>query len=80
MPKWVKFILAILLLPVCVDAGQTLWMGTGAVRWRGYDTRAHHRRRGVLACDLSAFTQTDVIYVFGHELTHALWVWLLAAA
>jgi hypothetical protein len=80
--KWVKFVFAIFLLPVCGVLTQTfftafaratvtqrLWMGEefwffslGAVLW------------------LIAFfglPRPLLIYVFGHELTHALWVWLM---
>lgn len=76
MPKWCKTILAILLLPACVGAAQalvkvlrasgdadTVWvaLGAGAVCW------------GVIYLLLP---RPMWIYVFGHELTHAIWVWL----
>ena len=80
--KWVKFIFAVFLLPMCGVLTQTfftafaratvtqrLWIGEefwffslGAVLW------------------LIAFfglPRPILIYVFGHELTHALWVWLM---
>ncbi|HWN64570.1 MAG TPA: hypothetical protein VNN24_02660 [Candidatus Binatus sp.] len=80
--RWVKFVFAIFLLPACAILSQTfftvfaratvtqrLWAGEefwffslGAVLW------------------LIAFVglpRPIVIYVFGHELTHALWVLLL---
>ena len=80
--KWVKFIFAIFLLPICGVLTQTfftvfaratvtqrLWVGEefwffslGVVLW------------------LIAFfglPRPILIYVFGHELTHALWVWLM---
>jgi hypothetical protein len=80
--KWVKFIFAIFLLPLCIVLTQTfftaftratlnqrLWMGQqfwffslGVVLW------------------LIAFfglPRPVIVYVFGHELTHALWVWLM---
>src|SRR6266446_1171701 len=80
--RWLKFIFAIFLLPVCAIATQTfftvfaratmmerLWAGQefwffslGAVLW------------------LIAFVglpRPILLYVFGHELTHALWVWLM---
>jgi len=76
VPKWCKTILAILLLPACVGAAQalvkvlrasgdadTVWvaLGAGAVCW------------GVIYLLLP---RPMWIYVFGHELTHAIWVWL----
>jgi hypothetical protein len=80
--RWVKFVVAIFLLPVCAILTQTfftvfaratvthrLWAGAefwffslGAILW------------------LIAFfglPRPMVVYVFGHELTHALWVLLM---
>ncbi len=80
--RWVKFVVAILLLPACAVLSQTfftvfaratvtqqLWAGEefwffslGAVLW------------------LIAFfglPRPMLIYVFGHELTHAFWVLLM---
>ena len=80
--RWVKNIIALFLLPWCAILTQTfftaftratfhqqLWAGAefwfftlGAVLW------------------LIAFfglPRPLIIYVFGHELTHALWVWLM---
>jgi hypothetical protein len=80
--RWVKFVVAIFLLPLCAVLTQTffsvftratvthrLWaaeefwfFSLGAVLW------------------LIAFfglPRPMLVYVFGHELTHALWVWLM---
>jgi hypothetical protein len=80
--RWVKFVVAIFLLPVCailiqtfftvfaratvthrIWAGQEFWFfSLGAILW------------------LIAFfglPRPMLIYVFGHELTHALWVVLM---
>ena len=80
--RWVKNIIALFLLPWCAILTQTfftaftratihqqLWAGAefwfftlGAVLW------------------LIAFfglPRPVIIYVFGHELTHVLWVWLM---
>jgi len=80
--RWVKFVVAIFLLPICAILTQTfftvfaratvthhLWAGPafwffslGAILW------------------LIAFfglPRPMVVYVFGHELTHALWVLLM---
>lgn len=80
--KWVKFVSALFLLPICAiltltfftvftraTMAQQLWAGEefwffslGAVLW------------------LIAFfglPRPLLIYVFGHELTHALWVWMM---
>jgi hypothetical protein len=80
--RWVKFIIALFLLPICAILTQTfftvfaratvtqrLWAGEefwffslGVVLW------------------LIAFFELPrplLVYVFGHELTHALWVFLM---
>lgn len=80
--RWLKFVVAFFLLPLCAiltqtfftafakaAATQTLWaaeefwfFSLGAVLW------------------LIAFFglhRPVVLYVFGHELTHALWVWMM---
>jgi hypothetical protein len=76
MPKWIKFIIAVLLLPVCAGAARALWL----VLCRGYgaDTVWIPLLGGAL-CWVVIFVWLPKpmwIYVFGHELTHALWAWL----
>lgn len=77
MPKWCKTIVAILLLPLCAggavaltrvvraSAGaETVWVATlaGAGCW------------GVIFLLLP---KPMWVYVVGHELTHAVWTWML---
>jgi len=74
--KWIKFVIGILLLPVCAGAGMALWKvlcagGGAVVVWVPLLAGA--------ACWLVFFLLLPKpmwIYVFGHELTHALWTWL----
>jgi hypothetical protein len=76
VPKWVKFIIAILLLPVCIAAGQTLWQVMS--RCGGADTTLVPIGGGA-ACWIAIYLLLPKpmwIYVFGHELTHVIWVWL----
>ena len=76
MPKWIKFIIAIVLLPVCAGAAMALWQVLRASY--GADTVWVPLLAGV-ACWLVIFLMLPKpmwIYVFGHELTHALWTWL----
>ena len=76
MPKWAKTIVAILLLPVCLGAGRTLWMVMRACG--GADLTLVPILAGA-ACWVVIFLLLPKpmwLYVFGHELTHALWVWL----
>ena len=76
MLKWLKFFLAILLLPVC--AGAAMALGAVLRVSGGADTTWIPFLAGV-ACWCVIFfllPRPMWIYVFGHELTHALWVWL----
>jgi hypothetical protein len=69
-------IVAILLLPVCIGAGKTLWMVMRACG--GADLTLVPILAGA-ACWVVIYLLLPKpmwIYVFGHELTHALWVWL----
>jgi hypothetical protein len=80
MPKWAKMILAILLLPVCIGAGQTLWM---VMRACGNADITLVPILAGAACWVVIYLLLPKpmwIYVFGHELTHALWVWLFGGS
>ncbi|MEI9863414.1 MAG: M50 family metallopeptidase [Limisphaerales bacterium] len=76
MPKWIKLIIAILLLPVCGGAGMALLKvlqacGKADTTWVPFLAGA--------ACWIVIFLLLPKpmwLYVFGHELTHALWTWL----
>ena len=76
MPKWAKLIIAILLLPVCFGAATALGLviqhsGSADTTWVPLLAGA--------ACWLVIFfilPKPMWIYVFGHELTHAVWTWL----
>jgi hypothetical protein len=75
VPKWAKLVVAVLLTPFCVGAvcalvkvlratgsADTFWVAFlgGAASWLGIYLLLPKPMR---------------IYVFGHELTHALWTW-----
>jgi hypothetical protein len=80
VPKWIKFIIAILLLPVCIGAGQALWMVILASG--NADTTWVPMLAGAI-CWVVIYLLLPKpmwIYVFGHELTHALWTWLLGGS
>ncbi len=76
MPKWVKLIIAIGLLPVCAGAAKALWLviqrcGSADTTWVPLLAGA--------ACWVVVFLLLPKpmwLYVLGHELTHALWTWL----
>lgn len=77
MPKWAKFIGALLLTPFCLGAVTALWQTARAAG--GADTVWVPMLAGA-ACWVVIYLllpRPMWLYVFGHELTHALWTWLL---
>ncbi len=69
-------LIALALLPVCVGAGQALWM---VIRASGSADTTWVPMLAGAGCWLAIFLLLPKpmwIYVFGHELTHALWTWL----
>jgi hypothetical protein len=80
--KWVKFIVALFLFPICGILSQTFFTSfaraTVAERlWAG--TEFWFFSLGALLWLIAFFglPRPIVLYVFGHELTHALWVWMM---
>lgn len=76
MPKWVKMIIAIALLPICIGAAQALWMviqhsGSADTTW--VPLLAGAASWVVIYLILP---KPMWLYVLGHELTHAIWAWL----
>ena len=76
VPKWCKLIVAILLLPACAGAGQALWMVLRACG--AADTTWVPALAGAACWEVIylLLPKPMWVYVFGHELTHALWTWL----
>lgn len=77
MPKWLKFLVGLLLLPLCYGAVSALLK---VVRASGGAENFWVAFCGGAACWLVVFVLLPKpmwVYVFGHELTHALWVWLM---
>jgi hypothetical protein len=75
MPKWVKTVVAVLLLPVCFGATRTLVQVLGNA---GEDRVWVPLLAGV-ACWFAIYLLLPKpmwLYVVGHELTHAIWTWL----
>ena len=76
VPKWIKFIIAVLLLPVCAGAARALWL---MLRASGSADTTWVPLLGGAACWIVIFSflpKPMWIYVLGHEFTHALWTWL----
>src|SRR5439155_4726456 len=77
MPKRCKTLVAILLLPACLGAASALWK---VVRSSGSADTIWVATASGAACWLAIYLLLPKpmwVYVFGHELTHALWTWLL---
>jgi hypothetical protein len=80
--RWVKFVFGIFLLPICVVLTQTFFTAfaraTVAQRlWAGEEFWFFSLGAVLWLIAFFGLPRPIVIYVFGHELTHALWVWLM---
>lgn len=80
--KWVKFIVALFLLPICTVLSQTFFtsFARAAVSerlWAGEDFWFFSLGAILWLIAFFGLPRPIVLYVFGHELTHALWVWLM---
>ena len=76
MPKWVKTIIAIFLVPLCIGVTNALIM---VLRACGGAKTVWVPMLAGAACwlvILLLLPKPMWVYVFGHELTHALWTWL----
>ena len=76
VPKWLKFILGLLLLPLCAGAVPAL---VRVVRASGGASEVWVPLGAGAACWLVIFAilpKPMWIYVVGHELTHVVWSWL----
>jgi len=80
--RWVKFIVAIFLIPVCAILTQTFFtvFARATVNqrlWAGEEFWFFSL--GVVLWLIAFFglPRPVLVYVFGHELTHALWVFLM---
>jgi hypothetical protein len=77
MPKWAKTIVAIALLPLCFGAVSTLWM---VIKASGNADTIWVATLSGAACWVVVYLLLPKpmwVYVFGHELTHALWTWVM---
>jgi hypothetical protein len=80
--RWVKFVFGIFLLPICAVLSQTFFTAfaraTVAQRlWAGEEFWFFSLGAILWLIAFFGLPRPIVIYVFGHELTHALWVWLM---
>lgn len=76
MSRWIKLVIGILLLPACFGAASALSRVLSAA---GNAHTFWVALVGGAACWLTIFLllpKPMLVYVFGHELTHALWAWV----
>jgi hypothetical protein len=80
--RWVKFVLAIFLLPICAVLTQTFFTAFARATvtqrfWAGEEFWFFSLGAVLWLIAFFGLPRPILIYVFGHELTHALWVWLM---
>src|SRR6266404_5373729 len=80
--RWLKFVFALFLLPLCAALSQTFFTAFARATvtqrlWMGEPFWFFSL--GVVLCVIAFFglPRPVILYVFGHELTHALWVLLM---
>ncbi len=77
--RWLKAVAGVFLLPVCWVAGKTFWEAFARATLHGWflaSDELHYFLYGVAAWLIVFFVLPKMllVYVFGHELTHAIWV------
>ena len=76
MPKWIKFIIGLLLLPVCLATALSLWQAFAVYARSDTVWFPMLAGAGAWICVFLLLPKPMWIYVFGHELTHAIWTWI----
>jgi hypothetical protein len=77
MSKRVKAVIGLLLLPLCFGVAQTIVL---LIQASGHSETVWVAMATGIACWLIVYLMLPKpmwVYVFGHELTHALWTWIL---
>src|SRR6266849_9891781 len=80
--RWVKFVVAIFLLPVCAILTQTFFTvfarATMMQRlWAAQEFWFFSLGAFLWLIAFIGLPRPILLYVFGHELTHAVWIWLM---
>src|SRR5437016_2697378 len=80
--RWVKFLFAIFLMPVCAILTQTFFTvfarATITQRlWAGQEFWFFSLGAVLWLIAFIGLPRPILLYVFGHELTHAVWIWLM---
>lgn len=80
--RWVKFVVAIFLVPVCAILSQTFFTAFARATmdqrlWAGEEFWFFALGAVLWLIAFFGLRRPVLLYVFGHELTHALWVVLM---
>ena len=80
--RWVKFVFGFFLLPICAILTQTFFTAFARATvtqrlWAGEEFWFFSLGATLWLIAFFGLPRPLLIYVFGHELTHALWVWLM---
>ena len=80
--RWVKFVVAFFLLPLCALLSQTFFTSFARATvterlWAGEEFWFFSLGAVLWLIAFFGLPRPLLIYVFGHELTHALWVWMM---
>ncbi len=80
--RWVKFVIALFLVPICGILTQTFFTAfaraTVAQRlWSAEEFWFFSLGAVLWLIAFFGLSRPIVLYVFGHELTHAIWVWMM---
>jgi hypothetical protein len=80
--RWVKFVIALFLLPVCGILTQTFFTAFARATvvqrlWAAEEFWFFSLGAVLWLIAFFGLSRPIILYVFGHELTHAIWVWLM---
>jgi hypothetical protein len=80
--RWVKFVFALFLLPTCIIVTQTFFTAFARATltqrlWAAQEFWFFSLGAVLWVIAFYGLPRPVILYVFGHELTHAVWVWLM---
>jgi hypothetical protein len=80
--RWVKFVIALFLLPICGILTQTFFTAFARATvvqrlWAAAEFWFFSLGVVLWLIVFFGLSRPIILYVFGHELTHAIWVWLM---
>ena len=80
--RWVKFVFAVFLLPLCAVMTQTFFTAFARATvthrlWAAEEFWFFSLGAVLWLIAFFGLSRPLVLYVFGHEFTHALWVWMM---